>query len=1625
MNANIVAGSGSDSRRRSHPIGVSRAKAMLAVIGILLVAGHAAQATFPGANGSIVYPEQMDFDNPNSRTALFTLDTGQITFPAPGESHTSPSYSPDGNQLAYIASGPGPSTVVIASVDGSNPRTVLSSSASAFGGLSAVFESVTWLADGQHLAVNIYGPEDGPVGGIWILGADGSGLRRAIPANPNIIILIRASPIANEVVAVGCSTSSYLCFYDLDSGTSRAVVIRPPGADPSITWATEVRRPRWTPDGKSVVFVANHTLPGTFAYFCPLGQSRYGQNFGDDVFLIHEDGSGLTQLTHSFPIVDCVSNPNEMAVVSNFQYVDASTSPDRSTIIAEGPRNASDGTHVYGVWEIRASTVSLLHEFPGGQARFFDWQPIRAPLSVNIDDGHGNPLRGLSVQLCRTAGCAQPSNVIDDHPTSKFAGNYAFTSVVPGDYVVRATLVDNASPPAFGVLHFPENYPAPQNAAGVAWIEISVHVPSGSPVVKTMHFDDSAPLHDSNVAPVYRDRLDDMANIYFRLRQYVDWVHDHLTLDTGEPVVVQTFVDFGVQPGDPLYFAPDDAEYRWDRHIMLIGPLESDYENRDGLPDDEHKDDAPENVEWHEFTHHLYDTFVDSSPCLDNNNDLEPNHGGYDNYDTCDSTSEGFAVFLPALADQAIDGAVGAEYAQKFDLESAFFKAWSLELDAEGNRIYREDLAVGSLFWDLVDANEDSLDTWVIGEDRQLHHTLYTDTVSTPLADLWQTLISSRPRTISSLRAAFGPSPFTEDLDGGGPDVAPLDEVFLMHGFFPVANQQSSLDYCPDPPDCEDAFHFDVTDNHRVGFSDHRLYAASGAVEKAFIPRADTPIVPRANVALHVQDSSGAPLSGATIDLSIQYPGQPTAQSVSRQLGSGDGVPVGLELPPYFDYLLPDGAPLPPCDPSHDVRITVQLTAELNGYVSPDTASFDNCTYQRAVASGSGGSALSYTMTFPHDGTPPVSVIATSTSVPPIYGGATTGNWAVILTCDDPVVSSFASGCSRLEYRIDGGPIATYYKSTLVSDLGQHTFEYRSVDGAGNAEAFRSVPLDIELDTDGDGVGDATEIRLGMNPNAADTDGDGLSDGAELSTYRTNPLDADSDHDSFNDGAEVAAGTNPLNADTDGDGLSDGAEVTRGTNPLVADTDGDGLTDGAEVALGTDPLATDTDRDGLDDGSEVGLGTNPLVADTDGDGLTDGAEVALHTDPLVADTDGDGLTDGDEVALGTDPLATDTDGDGLDDGSEVGLGTNPLEYDTDSDGLPDGFEVALGTNPLQSDSDGDGVSDGAEFEAGTNPFAADSDGDGVSDAADNCPVRWNPGQVDRDHDGLGDACDADNNNDGVPDGYTSWQLIGVTDDSASTPESLFALDKANASATFLMSLGNGGSEETIGFDPSDGRLYHASGSSYGDRYWESIDVAARRIVTSGQFIGPDVDGLESGSGAMVFNLANGRFLVTNDSGAVFDATSAGHATQIGSNPRWLKGLAFAGGSLYAGGPYTESLLKLDPADGSILSSVEILLDGDYVNDGINGLAVDPSTGTMWAIFRQSDVRVLGTIDPTTGIATSVGVLPDDIAGIVFVPEPGATASLAAGVLALWAMHRRRSKRAISSKLETTVAPRLA
>jgi serine/threonine protein kinase len=153
-------------------------------------------------------------------------------------------------------------------------------------------------------------------------------------------------------------------------------------------------------------------------------------------------------------------------------------------------------------------------------------------------------------------------------------------------------------------------------------------------------------------------------------------------------------------------------------------------------------------------------------------------------------------------------------------------------------------------------------------------------------------------------------------------------------------------------------------------------------------------------------------------------------------------------------------------------------------------------------------------------------------------------------------------------------------RSTRIANVTATAVASQTVGALQDAAALTAT---AGADTDGDGLSDAEERRLGTDPALRDTDGDGLPDGEE-----------------------VGGVTDPTVADTDGDGLSDGDEKSWGSNPEVKDSDGDTLLDGEEVhgwakngqEVHTSPINPDTDGDGTPDNTDPDPGQLPTPTAT-------------------------------------------------------------------------------------------------------------------------------------------------------------------------------------------------------------------------------------------------------------------------------------------------------------------------------------------------------------------------------------------------------------------------------------------
>ncbi len=110
-------------------------------------------------------------------------------------------------------------------------------------------------------------------------------------------------------------------------------------------------------------------------------------------------------------------------------------------------------------------------------------------------------------------------------------------------------------------------------------------------------------------------------------------------------------------------------------------------------------------------------------------------------------------------------------------------------------------------------------------------------------------------------------------------------------------------------------------------------------------------------------------------------------------------------------------------------------------------------------------------------------------------------------------------------------PVGTEQPSAETQKPAESTGESGSVNNESgiinNESGILPEQGGVIMDTDGDGLTDEEEAKLGTSPDNVDTDGDGLSDREEINVYKTDPLNPDTDNDGYSDGVEVKGGYNP------------------------------------------------------------------------------------------------------------------------------------------------------------------------------------------------------------------------------------------------------------------------------------------------------------------------------------------------------------------------------------------------------------------------------------------------------------------------------------------------------------------
>ena len=172
-------------------------------------------------------------------------------------------------------------------------------------------------------------------------------------------------------------------------------------------------------------------------------------------------------------------------------------------------------------------------------------------------------------------------------------------------------------------------------------------------------------------------------------------------------------------------------------------------------------------------------------------------------------------------------------------------------------------------------------------------------------------------------------------------------------------------------------------------------------------------------------------------------------------------------------------------------------------------------------------------------------------------------------------------------------------------------------------------------------------------------------------------------------------------------------------------------------------VVVDLDEDGIKDSLDNCPGiANPDQKDTDEDGIGDVCDTIE-----IKDDDEDTIANEQDNCPSTaNPNQSDIDKDGIGDACDT-----KDDRDGDNDSVINSFDnCPKVANPDQKDVDKNGIGDACDTTDMT-----DDDNDGIINILDNCPLISNPDQADKNNNGKGDVCDivsaSDSDGDGVPD----------------------------------------------------------------------------------------------------------------------------------------------------------------------------------------------------------------------------------------------------------------------------------
>ncbi len=207
--------------------------------------------------------------------------------------------------------------------------------------------------------------------------------------------------------------------------------------------------------------------------------------------------------------------------------------------------------------------------------------------------------------------------------------------------------------------------------------------------------------------------------------------------------------------------------------------------------------------------------------------------------------------------------------------------------------------------------------------------------------------------------------------------------------------------------------------------------------------------------------------------------------------------------------------------------------------------------------------------------------------------------------------------------------------------------------------------------------------------------------------------------------------------------------------------------------------------------------------------------------------------------------------------------------------------------------------------------------------------------------------------------HTNGQMFGMTGNGATTPETLWSIDKSDGTKTNLATLSNGADGDVICYNPDDDNIYHWSGN--GTVVFEKVPSAGPYVPTNIPITGASTTGETFGC---VFDPDAGHFLISTISSTLHTLTPAGVLSpSFGSLVDDLRGLVLDVSPVAADDAATVPM-NAGPTNIDVLAN--------DTNDSFGPFAVESVTAPANGVAAVENSGANVSYDPNAGFCNDPG-----------------------------------------------------